>query len=69
MAPDAPLAAAIDEMVARDTSHVLVHGPRGALPIGVVSSFDVAAVVAGRDPRMRACRARLLRGQRSAKSG
>jgi CBS domain-containing protein len=48
--PGAPLSAAAEEMVRRETSHVLVSGPRGALPIGVVSSFDVAAVVAGRDP-------------------
>ena len=48
----APLSAAVQELVRRDTSHLLVRSERGALPVGVVSSFDVAAVVAGREPRI-----------------
>jgi CBS domain-containing protein len=48
----APLSAAIEALVRHDTSHLLVCGERGVLPVGVLSSFDVAAVVAGREPRI-----------------
>jgi CBS domain-containing protein len=55
--PGATVADAAAEMVRRATSHVLVAEPESALPVGVISSFDVAAIVAGREPRI----ARLVR--------
>ena len=47
-----PLSAAVAQMVRRDCSHILVSEGGSTLPVGVVSSFDVAAVVAGREPRI-----------------
>ena len=52
-----PLSAAAEAMARADVAHALVHDPDAALPIGVLSAFDVAAVVAGRPPRI----ARLVR--------
>jgi CBS domain-containing protein len=50
VAADAPLAEAVEAMVREDVGHVLVVSGDDLLPAGVVSSFDVAAVVAGRSP-------------------
>lgn len=47
-----PLSAAIAQMVRRNCSHILVSDGRSSLPVGIVASFDVAAVVAGRRPEI-----------------
>lgn len=50
--PAAPLADAVAMMARRDVAHVLVAEPGADWPAGVLSSFDVASVLAGRDPAL-----------------
>lgn len=50
VAPADPLAHAVAVMARAELAHVLVTEPDAEWPSGVVSSFDVAAVLAGRDP-------------------
>jgi CBS domain-containing protein len=45
-----PLERAVALMATRDESHLLVSDPDGEWPAGVLSSLDVMAVLAGRDP-------------------
>jgi CBS domain-containing protein len=54
---DAPLGDAVAMMSERGVGHLLVTGPGSAAPAGVVSSFDVASVLGGQQPRL----ARMLR--------
>jgi CBS domain-containing protein len=48
--PAASLAHAVAMMGQRDMAHVLVTEPGASWPAGVLSSFDVVSVLAGRDP-------------------
>ena len=48
--PAAPLKSALAMMAQRDVAHVLVTEDGADWPAGVLSSFDVASVLAGRDP-------------------
>ena len=41
---------AVASMAKSDISHLLVSEPEADWPAGVISSFDIASVVAGRDP-------------------
>jgi CBS domain-containing protein len=50
--PAAPLENAVALMAERDLAHLLVAEPEADWPAGVVSSFDVASVLAGRDPAL-----------------
>lgn len=50
--PSAPLEDAVALMATRDLAHVLVAEPEADWPAGVLSSFDVASVLAGRDPTL-----------------
>jgi CBS domain-containing protein len=43
---------AVELMAAYDVSHVAVADPGAEAPAGMFSSFNVAAVIAGRDPRV-----------------
>src|SRR4051794_29467291 len=53
IAPGAPLATAVALMATRDVSHLLVAPePDADWPAGVLSSFDVVSVLAGRDPAL-----------------
>ena len=54
---DATLRQAVQVMAERYVAHVLATEPESGAPAGIVSTFDVAAVLAGHDPRY----ARLLR--------
>jgi CBS domain-containing protein len=54
---EAPLREAVAMMSERGVAHLLVTGPGSAAPAGVVSSFDVASVLGGQQPRV----ARMLR--------
>src|SRR5579884_164956 len=54
---EATLERAVSLMASRFVRHLLVIDPTSRAPIGTVSSFDVAAVIAGMRPRM----ARMLR--------
>ena len=54
---DAPLDDAAAMMSERRTGHVLVTEPASGAPAGIVSTFDVVAVLAGQRPRL----ARMLR--------
>jgi CBS domain-containing protein len=54
---DAPLNEAVKVMSERAISHLLVTEPGSRAPVGIVSSFDVAAVLGGQPPRL----ARMLR--------
>jgi CBS domain-containing protein len=54
---DAPLEPAIVTMAEQYVAHLLVTDPRSGAATGVISSFDIAAVVGGYQPRL----ARLLR--------
>src|SRR4051794_16477867 len=49
--PDEPLEQVARVIAETGRSHVVVVGPSSALPLGVVSTLDVAAVLAGREPR------------------
>jgi CBS domain-containing protein len=49
--PNTSLTAAARAMTFADASHALVHDG-GTHPIGMLSSFDIAAVIAGRSPRI-----------------
>jgi CBS domain-containing protein len=51
VAPDDPLVAAADALDRAGRSHVLVLAPGTAHPVGVLSTLDVAAALAGRDAR------------------
>ena len=57
IAPSARLEEAVALMAKRDLAHLLVAEPGGGWPAGVISSFDVAAVLGGRDPKL----ARMIR--------
>ncbi|MBX5442259.1 MAG: CBS domain-containing protein [Solirubrobacteraceae bacterium] len=50
VAPATPLDAAVAVMSEADARHVLVHDD--GTPAGIVSSFDVVAVIGGHDPRV-----------------
>lgn len=50
--PDACLQDVADVMVHRDAPHVLVARGLSAVPAGMLSTFDLVAVLAGRDPRV-----------------
>lgn len=54
---DAPLDQAVSAMAERYVAHLLVTGPGSDAPAGIVSSFDIAAVVGGVKPKY----ARMLR--------
>ena len=49
---DAPLEHAVATMAELYASHLLVTAPSSGAPTGVISSFDVAAVVGGLQPRL-----------------
>jgi CBS domain-containing protein len=51
------LLAVTEQMIAEHAPHILVHEPTGDHACGILSSFDVIAVLAGHDPRI----ARLVR--------
>lgn len=51
VAPDDDLAAAVRAMAGAESSHAIVRAPGAELPAGMLSSFDVAAVIGGRSPR------------------
>lgn len=48
----APLEHAVALMARREDAHLLVSQPGAEWPVGVLSSFDVMAVLAGRDPAL-----------------
>jgi CBS domain-containing protein len=48
---DAPLDQAVSMMAERYVGHLLATGPGSGAAAGIVSSFDVAAVLGGEDPR------------------
>lgn len=50
LGPAARLEDAVAMMAKRDIAHLLVTEPGAAWPAGVLSSFDVISVLAGRDP-------------------
>lgn len=52
LAPDETLDAAARVMDELGRTHVLVAGRRSILPEGVLSSFDLVAVLGGREPRL-----------------
>jgi CBS domain-containing protein len=52
IAPSATLELATTTMAVRDVAHLLVGDPEEELPEGVISSFDIASVLSGRDPRL-----------------
>jgi CBS domain-containing protein len=54
---DAPLDRAVAMMAERYVTHLLATDPVSGGPAGIISSFDVAAVVGGQDPKY----ARMLR--------
>lgn len=49
---DAPLQQAIGTMAELYVAHLLVADPSSGVPVGIVSSFDVAAVIGGYEPRL-----------------
>ena len=52
VAPSASLEHAIATMATLDVAHLLVCDAESDWPEGVLSSFDIAAVLSGRDPRL-----------------
>ena len=52
VAPSASLEHAIATMATLDVAHLLVCDAESTVPEGVLSSFDIAAVLSGRDPRL-----------------
>lgn len=52
IAPSATLELATSTMAARDVAHLLVGDPEEELPEGMLSSFDLASVLSGRNPRL-----------------
>lgn len=52
IAPAATLERAIAKMATLDVAHLLVTDPGAEWPVGVLSSFDIASVVSGREPRL-----------------
>jgi CBS domain-containing protein len=52
IAPSARLEDAVALMAKRDLAHVLVADPAADWPAGVLSSFDIASMLAGRDPAL-----------------
>jgi CBS domain-containing protein len=54
---DSPLAHAVAKMAELDEAHLLVTDPASGAPCGMISSFDVAAVIGGDQP----ARARMIR--------
>src|SRR6476646_7655870 len=48
----APLEQAVALMARREDAHLLVSEPGAAWPVGMLSSLDVMAVLAGRDPSL-----------------
>jgi CBS domain-containing protein len=57
LAADASLEEAVVMMAQRSLAHLLATHPGSGAPAGIVSSFDVAAVLGGHEPRL----ARMLR--------
>jgi CBS domain-containing protein len=52
ISPSAALEEAVALMAKRDLAHLLVAEPGGGWPAGMLSSFDVAALLGGRDPTL-----------------
>lgn len=52
IAPSATLELATSTMAVRHVAHLLVGDPEEELPEGMLSSFDIASVLSGRDPRL-----------------
>jgi CBS domain-containing protein len=52
VAPSATLDQAIAKMATLDVAHVLVGDAESDWPAGMLSSFDIASVLSGRDPRL-----------------
>jgi len=52
VAPSATLARAVAMMATLDVAHLLVAEPAAEWPAGVLSSFDIASIVSGREPRL-----------------
>lgn len=52
VAPSAALERAVATMATLDVSHVLVTDAGADWPVGVLSSFDIASVISGREPRL-----------------
>ncbi len=52
VAPSAGLEHAVATMATLDVAHLLVCDAESDLPEGVLSSFDIASVLSGRDPRL-----------------
>jgi CBS domain-containing protein len=52
LAADAPLDDAVAMMSERSVSHLLATGAASGAPVGIVSTFDVAAVLGGQQPRV-----------------
>ena len=52
VAPSASLEHAIATMATLDVAHLLVCDAESDLPEGMLSSFDIASVLSGRDPRL-----------------
>jgi predicted transcriptional regulator len=50
-APDTPLESAARALVDAEAAHALVRGASDSMPSGVLSAFDVVAVLGGMDPR------------------
>lgn len=50
--PAASLESAIATMATLDVAHLLVGDPESTRPVGMLSSFDIASVLGGRDPRL-----------------
>jgi len=52
VAPSASLEHAVATMATLDVAHLLVADPGSDWPVGVLSSFDIASVISGREPRL-----------------
>jgi CBS domain-containing protein len=55
IAADEPLEAAIQLMRCQAVSHLMVIDPERSLPLGVLTTVDVAAAVAGRSRQSKRC--------------
>ncbi|UGS34415.1 CBS domain-containing protein [Capillimicrobium parvum] len=51
LTPETPLATAARALVDAEATHALVQGPSDDAPRGVLSAFDVVAMIGGIDPR------------------
>jgi len=58
---DASLDDAVARMALGYVAHLLVTDPRSGAPVGIISSFDVASIVGGWEPRL----ARIMRPDRA----